>query len=310
MKKFIITFLIFLIGFFLVDKLLLIIRNSAPNREADKRLEKLYKGDINSNILILGSSRSARDIIASQLADSLKTTVENLGFPGSGVEFHDYLLTEIIKNSKNKPKLIILVVDDQDELISSGSRLNFRYDRLYPLVKYDQALTKLIEKGEKNYWLSKLFIVHQMSIDNFNLSQKHFKSLDAVLNDGSMPISFSDKAFSGIYDNHVSYYNKAVETEIARKSFLNIINTCNANNIKLMVCCPPNYYKPTIGFYDRINELVANKANLFIHDSINYPFSKEAKYYYDDVHLQKNGAVFFTNEVLDYIKKWDLIKNH
>ncbi|MEI8052830.1 MAG: hypothetical protein WCH52_03700 [Bacteroidota bacterium] len=303
MKKFLLTFLLFLVGFFLADKLLIIVRNSAPDREVDKRMEQLYQGKINSDIIILGSSRGARDVIARQLSDSLKISAQNFSFPGSGVEFHDYLLSEILKNSKHKPKLLILNVDDPEELNTNSSRLNFRLDRFYPFVKYPQALDELIKRGEKNYWLSNLFIVHQMSIDNFDLRKRHYKALDTVLQDGSMPISFTDPRFTGIFKDTLEYYEVKRETETGLNSFLNIINQCKKNNIELVIISPPNYYKTIYGFRERIVSLVNNNAHLYFHDNNLHNYSKEAKYYFDDVHLNKSGAILFTSELVDYLRK-------
>jgi len=302
MKKFIITLLIFLTGFFLVDKLLIGLRNAAPNREADKRMEQLYKGDINQDIIILGSSRGARDIIASQIEDSLKISTRNFSFPGSGVEFHDYLLSLIIKNAQKKPRLIILNVDDPNELNTNASRLKFRYDLIYPQVKYQQALDKLVADGEKNYWLSKMFVAHQMSMSNLDLRKQHFEAIDTVFADGSMPIASTNPKFDTHANEDQSVYDIQKETKEGLNSFIDIITACQKNNIKLLICFPPNFYKKTIGFEERIFQIVDDKAMIFVHDPIKYPFSKEIENYYDDVHLQRKGAVLFTDELINFLK--------
>jgi hypothetical protein len=121
----------------------------AADRELDKRLEYIITGKVNSNIIVMGSSRGARDIVASQLADSLRTSAYNLSYPGSNIYFHEYLLTELLKNGNKKPKVLILVIDDPYEMEDNYS-LQFRFDRLYPLVKYKSIRNTLTERGEKN----------------------------------------------------------------------------------------------------------------------------------------------------------------
>jgi len=302
MKKFIINILIFFAGFFLVDKLLIVVRNTAPDREPDKRMEELYTGRANYDIVILGSSRGARDIIAAKIQDSLKLKTKNFSFPGSGVVFHDYILSLIIKNSSQKPKLVILNLDDPEELNTKASRLMFRYDLIYPQVKYGQALDKLIADGQKNEWLARLFVAHQMSMSNLDLSNHKPKPINVVEADGSMPIDYADPAFDGSTVNDQGVYDVRQETKEGVESFMDIVNTCRTHHIQLLMVLPPNYYQRTIGFIDRFRTLTDNKVDFFIHDAVKYPFSKEKKYYFDDVHLQRSGAMLFTDELINYLR--------
>lgn len=300
MKKFLITSFIFFVGFFVLDKALLLLRNYSPKTEVDKRLEMIITGKINADVLIYGSSRGARDLIASQMTDSLKTPVYSLAFPGSGIEFHEWLLEQTLANNNKKPKAVILVVDDPTELQPNGL-LHFRLDRLYPLVKYPVIREKLVEKDGKNEYLNKFFIVSQLGISNFDITQKHFKPLDTLYEDGSMPITFKDERFNEKYSDNVAYYKKENEVPLNVSSYLKFIQLCKENNIQLIVACPPNCYKPTIGFQERLKELANNNARFMVFDSTK-PYTKDGTYYFDDVHLKKNGAIIFTNEMIDYIK--------
>lgn len=300
MKKFLINVFIFFTGFFVLDKTLILLRNYSPKTEVDKRLEMIITGKINSNILIYGSSRGARDIMASQIADSLKTTAYNLSFPGSGIDFHEFLLEQTLKNGNKKPGIVILVVDDPTELLPN-SIMHFRLDRLYPLVEYPVIRDQLVERDGKNELLSKLFIVSQLGISNFNITQKHFKTLDTLLQDGSMPISFKDSKFKGQYITNTTYYNIKEETQTNLKSFLNFIKLCKQNNIKLIIISPPNCYKSTVGFNKRLKELSENNASFLQFDSTK-AYANNPDYYFDDVHLQRRGAIIFTNELIEYIK--------
>jgi hypothetical protein len=307
MKKFLFTILLFCVVFFVVEKGLILLRNYSPKTEVDKRLEMILIGKMNSDVLVYGSSRGARDILATQLGDSLHRSVYNLSFPGSGISFHEFLLKETLLNKNKKPSLIILTVDDPTELLEN-TNLNFRLDRLYPLVKYPAIRDVLVEQGHKNYLLSKLFIVHQLNISNFDISQKKFKAIDTLRADGSMPISFTDSRFAGKYLQDITYYDVKKELEQQRKSFLNFIDLCKQNNITLLIVCTPNFYKPTIGFFDRMKTLIGDKANFMLYDTTQNNYTKQAGYFSDEVHLKTNGAILYTNELADYIKKNNLLK--
>ena len=66
MKKLFIRLFIFTGCFFILDKGFLYVRDSAPDREIDKRLEMILTGKIQSDVLIYGSSRGARSVIATK----------------------------------------------------------------------------------------------------------------------------------------------------------------------------------------------------------------------------------------------------
>ena len=299
MKSFIKYSIIFLLTFFILEKGLIFLRNKLPEKELDKRLELLITGKVNANIIVMGSSRGARDIIASQLSDSFKTSAYNLSYPGSNIFFHEYLLQELLKHPNKKPTLIILAVDDAYELKVNPS-INFRLDRLYPLVKYKDIRNTLIEKGEKNKYLSALLIVHQLSISNLDLRTKHFKDQDTLLADGSMPISYQSKKFSKHFSKKYTSYSSNIEDAAKLISFKNFIKICNDNNIQLLLACAPNFGNPSIGFKERMESFSGAGTYLMSYDTSNTVY-KNANYYFDLGHLQKNGATIFTAEIVNFI---------
>lgn len=305
MKSFLIKCVLFFVAFFVLEKSLIFLRNSLPERELDRRLEYILNGKMNADIIVMGSSRGARDIVASQLADSLHTTAYSFSYPGSNILFHEYLLTELLKHGNKKPKLLVLAVDDPSEIEENAS-IKFRFDRLYPLVKYEDVRNTLIEKGEKDKILSELFVIHQLSISNFDLRKKHFKDQDTLLIDGSMPISWQSPRFNRNFATRAVIYNKEKESKEKLKSFNNFIRLCRENHIALLLACAPNFGDPTIGFTDRIKQL-AGDIPVMTYDSSN-PVYKNPDYYFDLGHLKLNGATIFTSEISGYIKQNNLLQ--
>jgi hypothetical protein len=256
--------------------------------------------------LIFGSSRGARDIIASDIADSLQTSVYNLSYPGSNIYFHEYLLQQLIQCNNKKPKLIILAVDDPYEL-KSNNTINFRMERLYPLVKYEDIRNTLIARGEKNKILSELFIAHQLSLGAFDFSKKEFKGQDTILIDGSMPISYQNKKFNRIYADRYLVYDKADEAETKISSFNNFLKICRENNVKVLLAFAPNFANPSIGFFERM-KLIADEQHypVLMYDTTKALY-KNPDYFFDAGHLKKNGASAFTAEISEFIKTHYLI---
>jgi len=301
MKRFVINCILFFIIFFTLEKSLIILRNKLPGRELDKRLEYIITGKINSDIIVLGSSRGARGIVASQLADSFHTTAYNLSYPGSNIYFHEYLLTELLKNGNKKPKLVILVVDDSYELGENYS-LQFRFDRLYPLVKYKSIRNTLIEKGEKNRILSGLFIIHQLSISNFDPRKEKFTYLDTLRDDGSMPVSWQDPNFDRSFGSKNVAYERDKEEQSKIESFTHIVRMCRDNKIVVLFACAPTFGKPTIGFKQRITELAGNNSFVMQCDTTN-PVYRDADYFTDSTHLKQKGAAIFTTDIAAFINQ-------
>ena len=300
MKRFVTNCILFFVLFFILEKSLIFLRNRLPDRELDKRLEYIITGKINADIIVMGSSRGARGIVASQLADSLYTTAYNLSYPGSNVYFHEYLLKELLKNGNKKPKLLILAVDDPYEMLKNYS-LQFRFDCLYPLVKYKSIRNTLIEQGEKNRILSELFIIHQLSISNFDPRKDKFTYLDTLLNDGSMTISWQSPRFNRSFATENVVYNRNKEEQSKIESFTNIIQMCRNNKIAVLLAFAPNFGKPTIGFKQRMEELAGNNSYVMQYDTTN-PVYRDADYYTDVAHLKLNGATVFTTEIATFIK--------
>lgn len=299
MKKFIGRLLLFSLVFFAYDKLFLYFIYTAPSRELDKRLERIITGKMNKDCIVIGSSRGARNIIASQLEKGTGTRTYNLSYPGSNIEFHGFLLKSLIKFNK-KPKTVLLIMDDPEELLPSNS-LKFRSDVLYPLAKYDYINEELIARSEKTV-LSKMLCLARVNLSNLNLQKKRFKVLDTLLSCGSMPISFQREHTSFSYNNTNQSYLEKKEQPTKVEAFLKIQRLCLENNIKLYLVFCPNYQAPNIFFEKRIRQLTDRRVGFFFYDSSKSIYKDQA-YYYDPVHLQTKGAIIFTNELVEFLNE-------
>lgn len=304
MFKFLKKILIFGIIFFIFDKVFLFFIYKSPSLEVDNRLEKIINGDLNKDLIVMGSSRGARNIIAKQIEDSLKIPAYNLSYPGSDIEFHEFLLRSLIKFNK-KPKVILLAVDDPAELLPSES-INFRFDRLYPLVKHDYIIDEMISKGKKNIF-SYAFALGRINTTNFDLKIKRFSELDTIIECGSMPISFQRKDRDFIYFENNSDYDTKKESKVKLSYFNQFIESCKYNNIKLYFVFSPNFVQCNEKFENRMKSLSGNVAH-FIHYDTSKAIYKNKFYYYDEAHLKKNGAEIFTYEIIEKLKHLNLKK--
>lgn len=65
-------------------------------------MERVIKGQINSDVIILGSSIGARGILAEQIEDQSNFSAFNLVYPGSNIKFHEFVLSTYLSVNKKK----------------------------------------------------------------------------------------------------------------------------------------------------------------------------------------------------------------
>lgn len=298
MKNFLFKIVVFSIVLFVAEKFFYVFLYVSPTLEKDIRLEKVINGEINKEIIVLGSSRGARNIIAGQIEDSLKLSSYNLSYPGSDIEFHEFLLRSLLKFNK-KPKIVLLAVDDPAELLPNET-INFRLDRLYPLAKYNYINNEMIKRGEKDF-LSYFFVLARINRMNFYIKEKYFSNLDTIKNCGSMPISFQAQNRKFNYKRVLQNYSIKDELPNKIESFLEFQRLCISNKIKLILVFSPNFKNQNISFEKRLKQLSKPDVSLFVYDTLNYVY-KDRSYFYDEFHLQNKGAIIFTNEIIEELK--------
>ena len=297
MKKFLKRLILFGLIFFVLDKIFYVFLYAAPQLEVDKRLELLLNGKINKEIIVMGSSRGAYNIIAGQIEKETGKSAYNISYAGSTIQFHLFLLKTVLKYNK-KPEIIVLSLDTPDEFLLDKS-LNFRLDRFYPLVKYNYINQELINQNDKSK-LSWFLCLARLNKGNFTFAKKEATPESPILSCGSMPFvkKFSEKEL--VFDTKQEPYFIGKELENKRKAFIEFQHICNTNNIKLIYCFAPNFriYNPVLE--NRIKLIALPENSFFIYDRTNLKY-KNKDYFHDESHLNTRGAKLFTSELSKYI---------
>lgn len=293
--------LLFLVLFFILEKSSYCILKYASNKEYDKRLNSVLEGEVNKDIVVLGSSRGAGNILAGQIEKQTGFSTYNLSYLGSNILFHKFILKQLIDNNM-PPKQLLYVIDNPSHFIEVPSLL-FRYDRLYPLVNYNVVNNKLIEDN-KHSWLSKIFILGRLHKLHFKLKaikKPKYNPIDAY---GSMPfIKQNTNIDLKVNDNNTATTKEVINEPDKQEYILalkEIEELCRKNTIKLAFVFSPDYGPFNTNFVNRFTNLVNKDHSVFVYN-IKNPVYKDSNNFYDISHLNKGGASIFTSEISDFI---------
>ncbi len=300
MKKFAIRLLLFAAIFLIYDKLFILVARRSAETEVDKRLEYLVRGEINKDIIFAGSSTGSRDILAYKVEEATGHSTYNLCYPGSNVEFHEFVLKTLVEYNQ-APQVILLMVDDDYELHFHGP-LIFRKDRLYPLVQYKPIWKELARQENTPPFFSSFLVLQRLTKYNFDLRQKHFTPMDTMIACGSMPVSWKREDMILEYGTKDRIYS--VEKEIPEKvaAFQGILDICRDHDIQLVLVFPPIFQTHSLSFEKRIRELAGDGVKYYVYNREN-PIYRDEDYFNDETHLMRDGALVFTDEIISYINR-------
>ncbi|MBA0884745.1 hypothetical protein [Flavobacterium undicola] len=295
MKQFLKMIVLFLLLFFLVDKLFHWKIQALSNRELDKRLEWILEGKMNKAILIFGSSRAQHNLYSDAIQDSLKMPTFNLGYRGCTIDFQLFILKAVLKHNK-KPEIIFLTIDDDREFLPEKT-LQFRYDKLYNLVKYQEITNELIARKELSPFAVALYSARlgweQFLKPNPITKYENWTATGTVLLDFKAT-DFDEKRMQN------KKYNIKLELPERLTAFKEFQKICKAESIKLYVFIPPNFKIQNKEFENRLKSLIIdNKIELY---SKKTSFFNNPQYFFDASHLNKKGAILYTNEIIKNVK--------
>lgn len=298
MKRFILNIILFIAVFFIVEKSSYYLLYKAPEKEIDKRLANVINGDLNKALIVMGSSRGAGNILAGQLEAETGISSFNLSYQGTNIEFHDFVLTTLLKYNK-APKKLVLSIDSPHAFFKEKS-LDFRIDPLLPLSGNNYINNVLIERGENNM-LSKCFYLGRVSVSNFNFKIKKQRPNNPIDAFGSMPLlKRSNKSKALTFDSNIIDYTLSLESQEKLQAFKHIQELCKDNNIELVCVFSPSFRAFHNQFFNRFKQLLHPENKLFVYN-LERDVYTDANYFYDNAHLNSEGAKIFTTELSTFI---------
>lgn len=296
MKRFLKHIIVFGLLFFIVEKTGFFLLQNAKDNQVDKRLEHVLEGQMNKDIIIFGSSIGAGNILAGDIQKAQNLEAYNLSYQGSDVVFHKFLLEALLKFNK-APKQVLLVVDNP--FYFKKGALTFRADVLRPLAQHSFINNTLIKKNKQAYY-SKFLYLGRLDKDMLSFKKKAINKNNPLDSFGSQPLLNVDKHPSSI-EKTKNVYSLEDENTAKVKAFKDIQNLCKDNNIELICVFPPSFRTHNTVFIKRFKTLMDNNVSkVFVYNTSNKAYI-DASNYYDNAHLNVNGAKIFTSELNEYL---------
>ncbi|MBG6110548.1 hypothetical protein IWX84_001427 [Flavobacterium sp. CG_9.10] len=317
MKKFILKLIITgFIAYSLLMSLQLIIDFylSKDNICNNNTWYKIFEGKLQTDIVILGTSRAESHYDTEILNKITGLKTYNLGLSGT----HYNLLKirwEAYINRNIKPKIVILDIDDIALQDSEEIYDKFQYLPYYESEEY-QKVSKDIDK---DFYFEKFFPIYkyrgyEMSIFNQMKSLKNnsfcSKSINGYV---EHDINWIEKDYLNfkkilLQDKMVQKKNQKINS-IGLSVIEEIIQYCKVNKIKIYFIWSPSYYELQtyqLANKKNVNQLIKNISQKHRIDYFNFSNDSlclQKKYFYNSAHMNKNGVAIFSRKIGELINE-------
>ncbi|MES3017972.1 MAG: hypothetical protein V4721_09345 [Bacteroidota bacterium] len=312
MKKFLTRLAVFLLPIFiLIYPADLLISNflAKSNNYGEgevKVWEDIYTGNINSDLLIYGSSRAWVHINPQIIEDSLHMSSYNLGIDGHNFGLQYLRHKELIKNNK-KPAYILLSLDIFSLQNNTGL---YNFQQFLPFLLWNKNIYQYTSsyKGFTFYDYNVPMLRYLYNTSALLAALKSFTNVrnTSVRNKGYMGMEYT---WNLDLDNAKAQFNAyEVKFDPALTRLLDqFIQECNASNIKLILLYTPEYIEGQAFVKNRAEMILkykqlAEKYKLQFLDYSGDELSMQKDFFYNAQHLNKKGSEIFTNKLVKDLK--------
>jgi len=271
------------------------ISNQIRARQVDDRIERLMTGQLDAEVIVLGSSRALNDVNAGLLGEKLGRSAYNLGFSGSSIDFHAALF-RLMKSADLKPATLVLLMDERRSFIPQPKAGFFRTDKLLPFTCFNPVLKEVTEHSTKNYWASRISHAYRENgnfahvLDYWTEGREPRNETNDIDGSGSVSLEGTSPTFDRKYNETVPAYQLNKESHELTDAFRFLVNVCDEEGIDLIVLFPPNHYVPSQVFRDRVHELGGDSPTYLDMGTA----LTDTRYFFDHGHLNKEGNTAFT----------------
>ena len=271
--------------------------------------DSIYKGGIDADVLILGSSRAAIHVDPQVILDSLNRSCINLGINGHKflTQYYKYFIYE---EHNKKPKSIVLCLDIFSLIHTEEF---FEYEQFIPYLN-DTLVKDIVKPFDfftwKDFYIPMVKFTHRkdMILDGtyafFRPSQiKNSRQRGFHPVDKPWDTSFVNSALKIMYADG---YTAKIDSQ-TNQLFVHFIDYCKNNNIRLLFVYPPEYIgnlylcKNRQYVMDYYNTIAKEKDVPYFNYSSS-SLCSDTTYFFDSQHLNTKGVKLFNNQLVKDIE--------
>ncbi len=305
MKNRLLHILLFLVILIITDQLVgTAISYLAQKQIRDNRIGLLLDGKINSDIIIVGSSRALNNYDPEIISDVTGRSCYNFGLSGSNILYHEAIISLMIHQHK-KPSLIIYSVDDHATFYEIPNII-FRKDVLYPYVNNDEVNKIVSSQLKKNILATKFSKTYRENMNFVNALKfpiygqeiVDYKTNHLDKNGANLLIMRREDPPATFRNHKMNVDNLHISLEYWA-SFRRIQETCHNNNIKIIFVLPPVYIFGYPGF-----KAILDAAVLYDFPVYDYTNTiSDSTMFFNGDHLNNKGAEWFTQKLAPHLKE-------
>lgn len=295
MKKLLIHILIIAALFFVFDRATgFVLKQLYYQSNATDEYKIGYSNlEAHDSLLFMGSSRCLHHFVPSIFEDSLGTSCYNTADWGiKNIYYHYGLLGNIL--SRYTPKAIVFEVHPCDWLDTSYSGTE-RAGSLAPFCGMSEACDEML-KIDGKYWAYRLSVVYRYTGSLPSLLFGHWGGMDRSLK-GWKPLD-GQMDTTGITAEEFHFPIHQQKLQLLEQ----FIKDCQAKNIQLSLIVSPMYVCTEEDVF-KVPRNLANKYGIPFFDYFHDPqFVGHAELFHDFGHLNRKGAILFSNKVCHELK--------
>jgi hypothetical protein len=251
-------------------------------------------GNIDADIIIMGSSRAWVHIDPIMLDSILHISSYNIGMDGSTInrQIHKY---NLFRRFNRKPKVIIQNIDYS----SMGHGTGFKKEQFYPYFWNMEMRKEMLEYEPVTFW-EKYVPFHRYR----ETEKNYFTMGPQTLTKG---YKGQEKTWDGTNYKAVDSISFTVN-DTTESMFINYLAKAKSEEIKVIFVYTPIYLGATnkmtnldamYAYYRNISE----KYNIPILDYTYMNICNDTTYFYNALHLNKKGAEIFSDSLAHDLKK-------
>lgn len=297
LRKFIFRAGSFVLCFFLIQHVLgmTLDKLNELTQYNDTGRNRYIRDSINSEIVLLGSSRCYHHFNPQVFEDSLNLSCYNCGERRMGILFMYDRLKTILK--RHVPQVVIYEITPDYDLFSESDNSVYIKD-LRPYYWKDNMAKEIIDSissTEKYKLLSRLYGYNGKVVDVIEA----LFSRQADYNKGQSP-----KLGSINIETIPSGTENEKEYDSLKLYYINkLIDDCNENNIKLVFTSAPLLGEKHGNVFDKFAKLCVDKNVPFLNHYFDVSISLRPSMYSDAVHLNKIGSDRYSVIIASELKK-------